>query len=399
MTPAPASMNRGLRVAIVWNYPSQLRHCSFRFEQYVKGLRSLGHDPVIVCSADAAEEFEAPLHTCESRDRFTNPGFWHEVGAEVAMIVTWHRMAEVLAAMGEAGTTTIALSDTDGQVSDRVFPAATLRQTMFRQTSKTKQLRALSGWIRNYLAAHWAEVTLEEEILQSTRFSDALVFGHREGKRHFETMLQRFGADELSSRLTVVPFTIGQAYFDCPVPAEKEDLIVAIGRWGDPQKNAGRLAAALSTLLARRPRTAVELFGVDGAPFFSDLVNRYPSVSYRGTASPDVLARSLAEARSIVFASHWEGCPHAALEALAMGATVVGTPIPALISWCEGERYGRISGRRRSGSLARALDRELQAWDDGHRDCRAIASAWRQRLEPREVCRQLLAATGIRDRH
>ena len=392
MTPPSASMSRGMRVAIVWNYPSQLRHCSFRFEQYVQGLRSLGHEPVIVCSADAAEEFSAPLHTCETRARFADPAFWGEVGAEVAVIVTWHRMAEVLAAMGEAGTRAIAFSDTDGQVSDRDFPGAMLRQTVFRHTSKTKQLQALAGWIRNYLATYRTDVTRDQEILQSTRLSDVLVFGHREGKRHFETFLKRLRAEELSSRLTVIPFTIGQSYFDCPVPAQKENFIVAVGRWGDPQKDAPRLAAALSTFLARRPQTKVELFGVEGAPFFSDLVERYPTVSYRGTAGPDILARSLARARSIVFASHWEGCPHAGLEALAMGATVVGTPIPALISWCEDERFGRVSGARRSGSLARALEREMQSWDDGNRNCRAIAAAWRERLEPREVCRQMIAA-------
>jgi glycosyltransferase involved in cell wall biosynthesis len=392
MTPASAPIGRGTRVAIVWNYPSQLRHCSFRFEQYVKGFRSLGHEPMIVCSADAAEGFTAPLHTCEDRARFTDPAFWREVGAELAVIVTWHRMAEVLAAMGEAGTRAIALSDTDGQVSDHVFPRATLRQTWFRKSSKTDQLRALAGWLRNYMAAFWTETTLDEETLQSTRLSDVLVFGHREGKRHFETFLKRLRAEELSSRLTVAPFTIGQAYIDCPVPAEKEDFIVAIGRWGDPQKNASQLAAALATFLARRPQTKIEIFGVDGAPFFSDLVERYSTVSYRGTGGPDVLALSLARARSIVFASHWEGCPHAGLEALAMGATVVGTPIPALISWSEGERFGRVSRGRQSGGLARALEYEMQSWDDGHRNCQAIAATWRQRLEPREVCRQMLAA-------
>ena len=392
MTPASAPISRGTRVAIVWNYPSHLRHCSFRFEQYVKGFRSLGYEPVIVCSADAAEGFTAPLHTCETRARFTDPAFWREVGAELAVIVTWHRMAEELAAMGEAGVRAIALSDTDGQVSDHVFPRATLRQTWFRQSLKTDRLRALAVWLRNYVAAYRTESSLDEKTLQSTRLSDVLVFGHREGKRHFEKFLKRLRAEELSSRLTVVPFTIGQAYFDCPVPAEKEDFIVAIGRWGDPQKNAPRLAAALSTFLLQRPQTRVELFGVDGAPFFSDLVDRYPTVSYSGTAGPDVLARSLARARSIVFASQWEGCPHAGLEALAMGATVVGTPIPALISWCEGERFGRVSRGRQSGGLSRALVHEMQSWDDGHRNGRAIAATWRQRLEPREVCRQMLAA-------
>jgi glycosyltransferase involved in cell wall biosynthesis len=392
MTPISALTNQGLRVAIVWNYPSQLRHCSFRFEQYVKGLRSLGHQPLIVCSTDAAEGFTAPFHTCETRARFADPAFWREVGADVALIVTWHRMAEVLGAMGEAGTRTIAFSDTDGHVSDRVFPRAMLRQTMFRQTSVTNQLRAMVGWFRNYAAAYWGDVTRDKEILQSTRFSDVLVFGHREGKRHFVEFLKRLRAEELSSRLAVVPFTIGQAYFDCAVPAEKDDFVVAVGRWGDPQKNAPGLAAALSAYLKRRPHTEVELFGVGGERFFSDLVERYPAVSYSGAVGPDVLAQALARARSIVFASRWEGCPHAGLEALAMGATVVGTPMPALISWCDGERFGCVSGGRRSGSLARALEREMRTWDDGSRDCRAIAAAWRDRLEPKEVCRQLLAA-------
>jgi len=379
-----------MRIAIVWNYPSRLSECSFRFEQYVEGFQSLGYEAVIVCTVAAAQGFAAPFHLCKTRADFADTAFWREVGADVALIVTWHRMSDVLAAIGKAGTAVIAFADTDGQVSHRLFPRAMLRQALFRQ--KTKRLKAFLHWLRRYAREWGGASTQDVERLQSTRHSDALVFGHGEGKRHFERILRRYGAESLSSKVVVTPFTIGRSYFTCPVPTEKDDCIVAIGRWGDPQKNAPLLARALSLFLEKRPQTHIVLFGADGASIFRPLVNAYPSVSYRGLAGPDVVAQTLARSRSILFASRWDGCPHAALEALAMGATIIGTPLPSLISWCEGGRFGRVSRRHHPQSLVRALRLEMEAWDEGRRDGKAIATTWRSRVEPTEVCRRLLEA-------
>jgi hypothetical protein len=103
-----------------------------------------------------------------------------------------------------------------------------------------------------------------------------------------------------------------------------------------------------------------------------------------------VVAETLSRARSILFSSRWEGCPHSAMEALVLGATVIGTPIPSLVSWTEDERFGRVASRARPRALARAMLEEMAAWDVGARDARAIAAHWRPRLDPAEVCRRLL---------
>lgn len=391
-TPAAAQGTPGpRRIAIVWNYPSRLRDCSFRFEQYIAGFRALGHDVVMVCTTAAAEGFTAPYHCCESREQFAAAAFWREVGADVAVMATWHGMSEVLAAMQEAGTAVVAFADTDGQTSLSVFPRAALRMRLAEQPLPGAKVRELGRGLRQFAVERIRGSWLDRELLRSTRLSDSVVFGHEAGRRHFERFLAHYGASDLAPRLAVVPFTIGSACLSCPVPVEKDDAVVAIGRWGAPQKHTARLSDALSRFLGRRPSTRVDLFGADGEEPFGRLLNSCPSVTYHGLAGPDVLARALGKARAIVFASRWEGCPHAALEALAMGATIVGTPIPSLASWTADGRYGRVSRWRTAGSLARALAAEMRAWDKRQRDPQAIAAAWRERLRPEAVCQDLLS--------
>ena len=115
----------------------------------------------------------------------------------------------------------------------------------------------------------------------------------------------------------------------------------------------------------------------------------------RATPGTDTAGQGFAEevelacARAIAFTSRWEGSPHAATEALA--PTIVGTPIPSLVSWSDCGRFGTVSRSRRPGALAWALCQEMQAWDSGRRDPRQIAGHWRAILEPREVCRKMLA--------
>ncbi len=384
-------MEQPLKIALVWNHPSRLLHCSFRFEQYVDGFRTLGHDPVVVCEANLAEGFSGPLEVTESAARFAEPDFWRQVAADVAVIVTWHRMAGVLAAMRAAGTRVIAIADTDGRLSLRTYPGAALERLMVYQDNFADRLRCLKYWLGRRLRATVRSCEEDSEALASTRESDVLIFGHERGKGHFERFLAGNGEQALRDRLGVVPFAIGASFLSCPVPAIKDDRIVAIGRWDDPQKHAGLLASALARVFNSGARTEVTIFGQGGDTWFAPLARRHPTVRVAGVQPQETVARALASARSIIFSSRWEGSPHAALEALASGATLVGPPIPSLASWSGGGRYGTVSRSPRPASLARALKREMAAWDDGRRDARRISEHWRARLAPEVVCRRMLA--------
>ncbi len=383
-----------MKIALVWNHRSRLLDCSFRFEQYLAGFRALGHEPVVVCDRASAEGFDGPLEIAGDAVRFEDPDFWRSVGAGVAVIVTWHRMSAVLAAMRAAGTRVISIADTDGQISWRTHPFAALERLMVYQSGLGDRLKCFKYWSLRLLRERFRGSDEDREALASTRCSDALIFGHERGRRSFARFLARCGEPELGGRLAVVPFAIGASFLSTALPERREDRIVAIGRWDDPQKHAGLLAAAIARLLATGARTEIRIFGRGGEPWFGPLERRFQEVRYLGVQPQEVVAPTLGGSRAIVFSSRWEGSPHAALEALAMGSTLVGPPIPSLASWSAGGRFGTVSRRHHARSLARALAAEMAAWDAGERSPERIADHWRQVLAPSAVCRSLLGALG-----
>lgn len=381
-----------MKIAIVWNHESRLLDCSFRFEQYIAGFRALGHQPVLVCTAESAAGFDAPLHLADDRSAFRRPEFWREVAAGVAVVVTWHRMSAVLEAMRGAGTRVIAIADSDGRVGVRVFPRFACERILVYGDGWIDRARRFKYWLGRFVSELRTRSEEDDEAIRSTRASDVLALGHAEGARLFRRFLAHHGEEDLAARLVEVPFTIGASFFSCPIPETKDDLVVAVGRWDDPQKNAPLLARALALFAAERPRTAVTIFGAGGERVFAPLAGK---VDYRGVARQEVVAETLSRSRSIVFSSRWEGCPHAATEALALGATLVGTPIPSLVSWTEDGRFGTVARRPRPRDLARALALEMVAWDAGRRDGATIAEHWRPRLVPEGVCRRLLGPLGV----
>ncbi len=379
-----------MKVAIAWNWPSRLLDCSFRFEQYAAGLRALGHQPIFVCTEDAAIGFPGDFHCCQTREQMKEKAFWQEVGAEVVLIVTWHRMVEELRAIGAAGSRVVSISDSDGHTGSKLYWRTNLtRQILYQKDTKSRR-RFFKEWFSLQLRQRIFRSFPEDQIaVESTRESSIVALGHSQGVENFCRFLRNMGAPELEAKLRVVPFTIGASFLECPLPAEKENRIVAIGRWNDPQKNAPLLAAALRRFLTRMPATCVDLFGQGGEPYFASLAKDFPQLQYRGVQEQEVVAETLSRSRAIVFSSRWEGCPHAAIEMLALGGTLVGTRMPSLESWVEDGRYGRCA-KASPAALAGALEDEMAAWDLGERDPHAIAAIWRERVSPEAVCAALL---------
>ena len=381
-----------MKIALVWNHPSRLLDCSFRFEQYIAGFRTLGHQPVVVCDRASAEGFDGPLAVAESAESFERVQFWRELEAQVAVVVTWHRMAAVLAAIRQAGSRVISIADTDGQIGLRVYPWRSLERMLVYQDSWPERLRCVKYWLTRFLTDGARGSPEDREFVASTRNSDAVILGNALAKERFRKYLSRQGERALDQRVFVVPFTIGESLLSCPVPEVKDNRIVAIGRWDDPQKHAALLAAALERFLSGGTATEVTICGRGGERWFAPLAQRFAGLRYVGVQHQAAVARQLSAARAIVFSSRWEGSPHAGLEALALGATLVGTSIPSLESWTHGGLFGTVAPSRRPRALARALEEEMRAWDEGRRDPTEISRHWRSRLAPEAVCGQMLAA-------
>ncbi len=380
-----------MKVAIVWNHASRLLDCSFRFEQYVAGVKELGHEAAVVCVRPYGEGFKGPVISAETSEDLRDEAFWRKIGADAAIMVTWHRMSAELEALRRAGIRVAALSDTDGRVGFRPFGGYSLMLTLAPHRGGFARARALFGWILERAKASVRGSWEEREAVLSTSLSKLVAIGHSEGVRNFHRFLSFHGAGTLAEGVVEIPFTIGESFFQCSVPEAKSNRITAVGRWDSWQKNARLLATALGLLVRERPDTEIHILGRGAESQFASLPALCSGLVIRGEVGQADVAECLATSRSIVFSSRWEGCPHAALEALALGATVIGTPLPSLRSWAEDGRFGTVASRSRPADLANAMLKEMTAWDSNQRDPIAISQHWRNRLAPRAVCGALLA--------
>jgi glycosyltransferase involved in cell wall biosynthesis len=382
-----------MRIALVWNAPARLADISLRFDLYVQGFETLGHTAVTVCSSKAAQGYPCPSITCDDEKALAEPAFWRDLGADVALVLTWHRMGDVLAALRAAGTRTINIPDSDGCLGVRAHFWATLDRTIRYRPGWLAKANCLRYWLQCYLLG---DARNAHAILESTRHSDVVLFASRYCKEAFRRFLDSCGQSVLDEKVKVMPlYPVPERFCTLPLPAEKANRVVAVGRWDDPQKDAGLLAAAIKLFLRGPSRTEFVLVGRNGEPWFADLSRRFSQVQYVGVQSHEQLAQLLATSRSVLFSSRWEGFPHTVNEALALGCTVLGTPIPSLQGVCEAGYYGRVSRGRRPADLAEMIREEMRAWDAGEREPQRIAAVWREQLRPALVCERLLREVTV----
>ncbi len=379
-----------MKIALVWNGPVALDRISFRHENYQAGWSALGHDAVLVTARELAGSFTGETHLVARREELERAETWRTLAADVAVGITWHRMAPMLTAIRAAGTPVVAIADSDGQVGFAAHPRISWLRIGAYQKNLAGRARALRYFCRRFIASSRRRDAEELEFVASTRASDRVVLGSQPAIACFRSFLRQQRAGDLATRLREVPFAVPEA-FCLRALAAKEDRVVAIGRWSDPQKDASLLAGALAQFLARRRSTEVVIFGADAEAAFGPLARRDTRLRLAGIQEPHIVAETLATSRAALFSSRWETGPHVATEALALGATLVAAPMPNLAGMIDGGRFGTLADSRRPDALATALATELAAWDDGRRDAAAIAAHWRARLSPAAVGRDLLA--------
>ncbi|MGE0641428.1 MAG: hypothetical protein AB7G12_16195 [Thermoanaerobaculia bacterium] len=380
-----------MKVACVWGEARSLDRISFRHEHLIAGFRALGHEPFLVTARDLVGRYDGPLDAVDDLAELARPESWNRRAYDCAVAVTWLGMVPLLRALEAAGVPRVAIADSDGQLGYAAHPGAAWQRLYPKQTTLRERVRAVRYFARRYVAGRARRDEEDLRYVASAAHSSRIAFGSSEAIACWRRFLRQQGAEALAERAFVAPFPVPEEFCDAP-PVAKEDRVVAIGRWSDPQKDAPLLAAALERFLARGRATRVQIFGADGAAAFGDLAGRFPALEIAGIQEPPVVRVALAASRVVLFASRWETGPHAAGEALVSGATLVSPPMPNFSGWTAGGAFGEVSANRSARALADALGAELGRWDRGERDAAAIATRWRERLHPRAFAAALAAS-------
>jgi glycosyltransferase involved in cell wall biosynthesis len=385
MSPEP------LTVGLVWPVAERLTNITVRYERYVRGFERLGHRVVTVCPAAAAEGYGPAVHAVADEAALRDPGLWRTLRLDVAVVVTWLKLPELVAAIKAACPHVVSIADSDGLVGVRARPLAMLRRMLSFHTDWRRKLGAVKFWAQLTLGGYQRS---ERPILDSAAAADRITLTSPAARANLADVFASHGRPELAEKLAVVPYPVDDDFLtgEVPAAADRPERVVAIGRWDDPQKDAALLCRVAARHLAAGGRTVFHLFGPNGARCFAPLAKAWPQVRYHGPQPPAVIAEHLRGSRALFLPSRWESGPIVLNEALASGCTVVGTDsVPAVVSACAEGGFGAVSRGRSAAGLADALRAELAAWDRGDRDPARIAAHWRPRFDPAAVCRLLLA--------
>jgi glycosyltransferase involved in cell wall biosynthesis len=187
--------------------------------------------------------------------------------------------------------------------------------------------------------------------------------------------------DVPAPRVRVVPNGIDARFSEPPATTPVDGPYILFVGTPEPRKNLERLLDAVALLGAEGRPERLVLAGADGWGDV-DLPPRARTVLL-GRVADDTLRDLLAHARCIAYPSLWEGFGLVAGEALAAGAPVVCSDIPALreVAGDDAEYCDPRSVDSIAAALRRALDgprpapRRTLTWEAA---ARALADVWQE---------------------
>jgi glycosyltransferase involved in cell wall biosynthesis len=196
---------------------------------------------------------------------------------------------------------------------------------------------------------------------QSIRRSDASIILN---SGDLEICRREFKAP--SARLHLVPNGYPAAFLDAPLRFRATDGIAFVGSWL-PRKGCDIAAAAISSLLRKRPGLRVLLAGTGVAP--DVLLGDFPEDTRSGIQvvpkfSREELPDLLEGSGILLFPSRSEGSPLSLVEAMACGICPVASAIPGVVDAVRSGENGILFPPEDTAALEREVDRLL---DDRNR--------------------------------
>ena len=363
---------------------------SIDMDGYCDALRRAGHEPVLVCIGNDAGEAGFPVVEAD-REQMGNCGFWKALALDVAIVFCWLRGSEIIAAIREAGTCPVLRADSDGMSSLRVFPAEAWKMIMPPTEISLQVLKQIRHFFRRYL---WLYREEDRELLATIEAAHAVAVESSEAAGNLRKTLLYYHREELAGKLHVVPHSVFPDFFREPVgPALRPARVFCSARWDDPLKDAPVLVKTIKILLRKAPQMEFVIAGKESPPVFDSLRGN-ARVRLAGQLPRREVPSLLSGCRLLLSSSRFETQPVGALEAVCMGASVVARSLPGFVSLARNGTSGTIAEKGTPASLAAAVLREMELWDNGRRNPLEIAGYWRSRAGNDTVIKGLLAAAS-----
>ena len=316
-----------------------------------------------------------------SREEMQGPRFWQSSGLDFVIAFFWgdSKHLPVGAALDTAGIPFAIKMDSDGYVPS-AFPREHLRRTL-----RPLRLRALFQVAIRLALAPW----IDARVAKLFSIATALVIESPDAKTNLGHFLRQVHREDLVEKIIVIPNPVRTDESTNGRFANKSKSILCIGRWEDAAKNARNAALVIKRFLETHPDYEVVIVGT-GDKKCKRILNPYSRARFLGAIPHADVMVEAQKAQILFMPSNWESFAYAAAEALTMGATLVGTPLPSFRYFTVGGEFGTLSDTFDRRAIFRALESEATLWDAGARQPEAIAAYWRNELNMDRIAGQYI---------
>ncbi len=299
--------------------------------------------------------------------------WWRSLGIDAVILYSWGapRYTLIARAIRKAGIKLVLHMDTSGD-----FEGSDYNELPFLKKLRRFFLVKLHDLVRSYHMRYADVITCSQPIASAIR--ERFFYGNFVEERNY-------------------PFANPVASC-CKYNGEnKENVILAVGRWNDERQKRSRfLMQSLECLYKGGCLAETKIFG-----FITDEMRDWhrslpediaEKIRLEGRLANALLHQEYCKSKIILCPSLYEGSHVVSAEALCCGTSVVVTNIPSglrTVHWYTSKKSGLISEEDTPESLADAVRQELELWEIGERNPVDISAAWQPYFHVDKVMSQI----------
>lgn len=369
--------------------------------ELVLGLQELGHECDILAVLGAQEpaipgKFPVIYLSATNIDDWK---FWSSTPYDLVICYTWLRAKylPLLKAIKKSGKKVIVKGDTDGRYSFPVNPRWGQDIVPFISVASARiALRKIKRWL-------WAGNYLQD-LVSHIEVIDRLVVESPGAYSNISGILTYAKRPDLVSKISSIQNPVGSSALTRKI-STKRKIVVCVGEWtrvvGEGlQKNTECVVKVLSEFLKIEPEYEVIIIGEMGGRenAFNQLSKSQKSrLHLLGKVSHHDMLGYVEKSQVFFMPSMTEGFSIAASESVAMGCSIVGTPLECLVYLARGGLGGTISHDFRSNAVLGSLLADVNRWKRGVYSATEISEFWRPRLSPKIISQLILDSVFTND--
>jgi glycosyltransferase involved in cell wall biosynthesis len=302
----------------------------------------------------------------------------------------------MLVAAKSSGANVVARLDTHGYNSPwcGFWPYLRVSFYSFREHHNSA-IAAIKAFSKTLLYAF--PQLYDRKMLAHLSLADGIGIESQGAYKIFGGLLRSYKRHDLLEKLHVIHHPVIPEIENMEVSTrdERDNCIVAVGRWNSPQKDAPLLIKTLAKSLASNPTWRADIYG-SGESELHKLVAKYAAnvkelIHIHGPKPHEQILQAYQMSKICLFTSRYESGPIAGEEALCLGCSLVGPPdVPSMHDLCA-PQFGTLPSSRRSADISRALQSEITQWSSQQRDPISTSRSALEIYSAQAVCKQILS--------